>query len=78
MIFNCPGSQKFKNPQPENIKCPCCGSQVEIWTDEVSAICASCGKKVARGEDQSCLDWCRYAKDCVGQEIYNRYMKNKK
>jgi predicted RNA-binding Zn-ribbon protein involved in translation (DUF1610 family) len=73
MIFSCPGSQKFKQPQPENIKCPSCGSEVEIWTDEAQALCANCGKRVSRPGGQSCLDWCKYAKECVGEEVYKRY-----
>lgn len=25
----------------------------------------------------SCLEWCKFAKDCVGEEAYDRYMKNR-
>ena len=78
MIFNCPGSQKFKHPQPETIKCQHCGQETEIWTDEAEVACQSCKKIIRREEGQSCLDWCKYAKECVGEKIYNRYMKNKK
>lgn len=77
MIFECPGSQKFKRPQPENIVCPFCGKDVEIWTDEVEAVCDNCKKKVGCKEGQNCLDWCKYAKECAGEEIYKKYMKNK-
>jgi len=78
MIFNCPGSSKFKQPRPENIKCEYCGSDVEIWSDEVEGKCQFCGRMSSRGSGQSCLDWCKYAKECVGEEKYNKYMKNKK
>ncbi len=77
MIDGCPGSQKFKQPQPEEIPCPFCGEGVEIWTDEFRAECAKCKKQVLRG-GQSCLDWCKAARECVGDEIYNRYMESKK
>lgn len=77
MSFKCPGSQVFSQPQPEEIKCPYCASEVEIWTDEVRAICSKCKKAVLREQMQSCLDWCRYAKECVGENIYNKYLKNK-
>ena len=77
MIFKCPGSQKFSQPQPEYIKCPHCAQEVEIWTDEVKATCPKCKSVVMREEGQSCLDWCKYAKECVGDQIYNKYMKNK-
>jgi hypothetical protein len=25
----------------------------------------------------SCLEWCKFAQDCVGEEAYDRYMKNR-
>jgi hypothetical protein len=78
MIFNCPGSQKFKQPQAENIRCPHCGGEAEIWTDESRTVCPKCKRTVEREAGQSCLDWCKYAKECVGEEIYNKYMKKKK
>lgn len=77
MVFECPGAQKFRKPQPEFINCPFCGSEVEIWTDEVKATCPNCKKTVTRQQDLSCLDWCKYAQECLGLEAYNNYMKNK-
>jgi ribosomal protein S27E len=77
MIFECPGSSKFKHPQPEEVKCPRCAETLEIWTDEVQVKCPKCKKIVTREQGQSCLDWCRYAKECVGEGRYNNYMKNK-
>jgi hypothetical protein len=77
-IPNCPGSQKFSHPQPEMIKCPFCAGEVEIWTDEVQASCPGCGTIVAREGIQSCLDWCKQAKECVGEEAYRKYLKNKR
>lgn len=78
MISNCPGAQSFKQPKPEIIKCPSCAVEVEIWTDEVQATCKKCKNKVIRPEGQSCLDWCKYAKECVGEKNYSKYIKNKK
>jgi hypothetical protein len=77
MIMNCPGQDRFKHPTPENIKCVFCGEEVEIWTDEASTVCPKCKKTVTRDGGQSCLDWCKYAKECVGEDIYKKYMKNK-
>jgi len=78
MIFECPGSHRFKKPHPETLDCPFCGEEVELWSDEAQAICPKCKKIVARQLGEYCLDWCKYAKECVGQEIYDRYKKNKK
>ncbi len=76
MIDGCPGSQKFKQPQPEDVKCLSCGEEVEIWTDEFTSECPKCRKAVSR-DVQSCLDWCKAAKECVGDELYERYLKSK-
>lgn len=78
MIFECPGSQRFKKPYPENIKCPYCGEDVEIWTDEFEVKCPGCKKTVSKKGQQSCLDWCKEARQCVGDEIYEKYIKSKK
>ena len=78
MISGCPGSQKFKQPQPENIKCPYCQADVEIWTDEFETKCTDCKKIVSRNNSQSCLDWCKEARQCVGDKIYDGYMRSKK
>ena len=77
MISNCPGSQKFKQPQPETIKCASCGEEIEIWTDEIKAVCPKCKNTVMREQGASCLDWCKYAKECVGEDIYNSFIQNR-
>lgn len=74
----CPGSQKFRTPQPEYIKCPKCSKEVEMWTDEIKATCPNCNNVILRQQEgASCLDWCKYAKECVGDETYNKYIENK-
>lgn len=78
MPFECPGSQKIRQPQPENIKCPSCGQDLEIWTDEIQATCPRCKNKFMRSlEGASCLEWCKYAKECVGEDSFNKYMANR-
>lgn len=78
MIIGCPGSQKFRHPQPETVKCYNCGMEgVEIWTDEVEAICPGCKGTIRRQNGQSCLEWCKYARECVGDKIYETYIGNK-
>jgi len=60
---SCPGISQFMRPVPEYIKCPKCGGDVEIWSDEEKAQCHQCGTTVSRNI-QSCLDWCEYADKC--------------
>jgi DNA-directed RNA polymerase subunit RPC12/RpoP len=78
MIFECPGSQKFKQPQPETIKCTGCAKEIEIWSDETEAICPYCRNKTYRKPEHSCLDWCKDARLCVGEDIYNRHIKERR
>ncbi len=69
---SCPGSRSIRQPVPEDIKCPGCGVAVEIWTDEMSRLCPSCGTRVLREQQPSCIDWCPAAKECIGPEVYQR------
>ncbi len=57
--------------------CPTCGQEVEIWTDEIRGVCHNCGQTVFRDGYMSCLEWCKYGQDCVGEEAYDRYLKNR-
>lgn len=77
MLSKCPGSQSFRQPKPEILKCPSCGGEVEIWSDEIKARCPNCQKIITREEAPGCIEWCRYAKECVGEGTYNRYMQNR-
>jgi len=72
-VSKCPGSLGFSQPKPEEVSCPTCGKEVEIWSDEAMSRCRSCGKIVIRADTQSCIDWCRYAKDCLGADGYRQY-----
>ena len=74
-LFKCPGSERIREPFPENIKCFCCGAEAEIWSDEVETKCPSCGSKVARTPPASCLEWCACARECVGPEKFTRFKK---
>jgi DNA-directed RNA polymerase subunit RPC12/RpoP len=76
-MFQCPGSVSIREPIPEFFKCPTCGAEVEIWTHEQSRNCEKCGFEVFKEHVPTCVEWCAYAKDCVGEDAYNRYMKNK-
>jgi hypothetical protein len=74
----CPGSRLLRQPHPEIFTCPGCGGEVEIWTDELKADCPVCKKTVFRDPKMNCLEWCKYGRECVGEEIYNRFMEDRK
>lgn len=71
----CPGSREIRSPYPEEIRCIFCGHISEIWTDEVETVCKGCGKTISREMKPTCLEWCPGAKECVGAEKYERFMK---
>lgn len=73
----CPGARVIRQPKPEIFSCPYCGTEVEIWSDELKGICSNCKKTVMRSQELSCLEWCKLAQDCVGEETYNKYMTNR-
>jgi predicted RNA-binding Zn-ribbon protein involved in translation (DUF1610 family) len=77
MTFKCPGAFRIRQAEPETIKCFSCGVEVEIWTDEIKTQCPKCKTTVLREQQQSCIEWCKYAKECVGVKAYNKYMQNK-
>ena len=77
VTFSCFGATRIKEPIPEFFKCPSCGAVVEIWTNENSRRCRKCGQMVFREQLPSCIEWCEYGKECVGEEAYNTYMKAK-
>lgn len=64
----CPGSKEIKQPKPEDINCRHCGKVIEIWSDEIEVRCKYCGKLNMRLLGPTCIDWCRFAKECVGEE----------
>jgi hypothetical protein len=73
----CPGSRLLRQPAPELFPCPNCGTEVEIWTDELKRTCPACKKVVLREGGMSCLEWCKFGKDCVGDSAFASYRKAK-
>ena len=70
----CPGSIGLKQAKPEELPCPSCHHMVEIWSDELRRRCGNCGGTVTRELGNSCILWCAAAKECVGEQLYNRVM----
>jgi len=64
---SCPGASTIFRPSLEIVKCPHCGADIERWTDEIKGVCENCGKEVIF-EIDSCVQWCEYAKKCLGDK----------
>jgi len=74
LFKGCPGAVNFREVRPDYIDCPFCGAEMEVWSDEPVAKCPACDREVTQSRDASCIDWCAYARECVGHEKYERLM----
>ncbi len=61
--------------------CPNCGAEVELFSIDTEMVCENCGF-IVYNDTLNCVQWCKYAKDCVGEDMYNNMMiianRNKK
>lgn len=76
LFRGCPGAINIREATPEDIDCPQCGAEVEIWSDELSAKCPQCAAGVSREQIPSCINWCHFAEDCIGTDKYQRLKKD--
>jgi len=71
MFESCPGAAQFtRTPTLKMKKCPECGADVEIFSTELKVNCDNCGFTIYN-DLESCIQWCKYAKECVGDEVYS-------
>ncbi|MDR0518462.1 MAG: hypothetical protein LBG82_00190 [Clostridiales Family XIII bacterium] len=74
MLTGCPGAANLRGtPTWEEKTCPQCGRVIEVFSTDMSVTC-ECGF-VAYNDAQSCVQWCEYAKECVGEEMYDYVMQ---
>ena len=72
MLDGCQG--KPRTPTIIEKICPQCGAEIEMFSIDTQMACEKCGF-VAYNDSLSCVQWCKYAKKCVGEEMYE-YMMN--
>ena len=77
MAKSCPGAIVFKEARPDYVECPYCGGEMEVWSDEPLARCPHCHLWVSKERGASCIDWCKFAAECVGLEAYERLRKDR-
>lgn len=58
----------------EEKECSNCGELIEIASDDVSAECDNCGFTIYN-DTLSCVLWCEHAKECVGEEMYEKLIQ---
>ncbi|MGQ9825930.1 MAG: arsenate reductase/protein-tyrosine-phosphatase family protein [Desulfotomaculales bacterium] len=75
MFAKCPGSLG-NTPTLKVKKCPECGGEVEVFSNDVRVRCDRCGFTVYN-DVASCIQWCKYARECVGEELYRKLKKKR-
>lgn len=76
MKTNCPGAGNISGTPTLKLKtCPDCGGEIELFSSEVQSACRTCGF-VAFNNIISCIRWCKAARECVGDEMYELLMGN--
>ena len=71
MFEGCQG--RPRTPEILEKTCPNCGALIEMFTIDTEMACEKCGF-VAYNDTLSCVQWCQYAKQCVGEEMYQAMM----
>ncbi len=72
MLDGCQG--KPKTPTIIEKVCPNCGELIELFSIDTQMACEKCGF-IAYNDTLSCVQWCEYARKCVGDEMYEQMMK---
>ncbi|MDD5509950.1 MAG: hypothetical protein PHI12_03980 [Dehalococcoidales bacterium] len=75
MIGKCPG-QDMRNLRAAIYKCPNCGNEVEMFSDELRIKCKQCGQYVYQEQVSSCIEWCASARQCLGEERWEALRGN--
>ena len=68
------GCQGNKGVQIMEKICPQCGHEIEIFSIDTEAVCEHCGFKIYN-DTLNCVQWCKYARKCVGDEMYEHLMR---
>jgi hypothetical protein len=66
----CPGAASLRTPTINEKICPECGREIEIFSIDPYVRC-ECGF-IAYNDQQSCAQWCAKARECLGDEVYER------
>ena len=74
MFDKCPGTKTILMPTIKLKNCPKCGEEVEVLSTDFKTDCPKCGFTIFNNM-ASCIEYCEYAKECIGEELYERFRK---
>lgn len=72
ILDGCQG--KPRTPTIEEKICPQCGHTIEIFSTDTEVACENCGF-VVYNDALSCVQWCKHARQCVGDAMYEQMMQ---
>ena len=72
-MANCPGKD-MRRLTAAFYRCPNCGAEVEIFSDEFRRRCPHCHEVIEKESVPSCAEWCAAAKECLGEERYKEFL----
>jgi hypothetical protein len=74
IAYKCPGSFGSGTPVIKIKKCPQCGSEAELFSIDMKVDCPFCGQPVLNNIN-TCAEYCLYAEQCLGMDIYGKFKK---
>jgi NADH pyrophosphatase NudC (nudix superfamily) len=74
MFDRCPGAADQRTPTLSIKQCPQCGDEVEVFSNDFKVPCQKCGF-IIYNDIVSCVQWCKHARECVGEEMYQKLME---
>ncbi|MCI9515212.1 MAG: hypothetical protein HFF61_12905 [Oscillospiraceae bacterium] len=72
MLEGC--QEKPRTPTIIEKVCPQCGQLVELFSIDTQMACENCGF-IVYNDTLSCVQWCQYARKCVGDAMYEHMME---
>ena len=72
IMSGCQG--RSKTPEIHEKVCPNCGHTIEIFSIDTEAVCENCGQTIYN-DTLDCVQWCKYARQCVGDAMYDHMME---
>ena len=49
-VYECPGGDRKTPSVPEEVQCPECGADVEMWSNDTKATCPACLTEFTRDQ----------------------------
>ena len=74
MLDKCPGTHTILMPTIKLKTCPNCGEEVEVDSTDFKTKCPACNFTIFNNV-ASCIEYCEYAKECVGEDLYNEFKR---